>query len=62
MSAGQTYDVNNGFTNGANESGESMTFVVGHKFATGANETPSVTHPIAKRQVIVGIVVNSATP
>ena len=57
---GGTYNVNNGFTNGANYDIHSASLVVGHKFATGANEAPSVTHPVTnKRHAIVGWVIQA---
>ena len=54
---GGTYNANNGFTNGANYDIHSASLVVRHKFATGANEAPSVTHPVTnKRHAIVDLV------
>jgi hypothetical protein len=52
-----TYSVNNGFTEAVELSMTSADGVAGYKAATGANETPSVTHSNINRQVIVGLVV-----
>ncbi|MBN1391354.1 MAG: hypothetical protein JW947_00970, partial [Sedimentisphaerales bacterium] len=53
------YTVNNGFTKGYENDMASSTGTAGHKSATGASETPSVTHNSANRQVIIGFVVQS---
>ena len=56
-----TYTINNGFTEGIDQllSNGSATAETGHKAATGANETPSVTYvgQNFNRQVIIGLVV-----
>jgi hypothetical protein len=54
-----TYSVNNGFTEAVELSMTSADGVAGYKAATGANETPSVTHSNINRQVIVGLVVQT---
>jgi hypothetical protein len=54
-----TYSVNNGFTETVELSMVSADGVAGYKAATGANETPSVTHSNINRQVIAGIVVQA---
>jgi hypothetical protein len=54
-----TYSVNNGFTEGIEISIASADGVAGYKAATGANETPSVTHSNINRQAIVGLVVQA---
>jgi hypothetical protein len=54
-----TYSVNNSFTEAIELSMTSADGVAGYKVATGANETPSVTHSNANRQVIVGLVVQA---
>jgi hypothetical protein len=51
-----TYSVNNAFTEAIELSMTSADGVAGYKTATGANETPSVTHSNINRQVIVGLV------
>jgi hypothetical protein len=53
-----SYTVNNGFTEAVELSPSSADGVTGYKEASGANETPSVTHSNVNRQVIVGVVVN----
>jgi hypothetical protein len=60
--AGDVYTVNNGFTEGIEQVVNSTaTCVTGHKSATGADETPSVTHNNSpNRQVIIGFVVQAA--
>jgi type II secretory pathway pseudopilin PulG len=53
-----SYTLNNGFTEGADQTmGGTATGAAGHKSATGASETPSVTHSGSNRQVIIGFVV-----
>jgi hypothetical protein len=52
-----SYTVNNGFTEAIEMSPSSADGVAGYKAATGANETPSLTHSSVNRQVIVGLVV-----
>jgi hypothetical protein len=53
-----TYTTNNGFTKGVDFSVSNFDGVDGHKSATGANETPSVTHSTTTgRQSLVGFVV-----
>ena len=54
-----TYSVNNGFTEAIELSMTSADGVAGYKAATGANETPSVTHSNINRQAIVGLVVQA---
>jgi len=54
-----TYSTNNGFTEAIELTVESGDGVAGYKAATGANETPSITHSAANRQAIVGLVVQS---
>jgi len=51
------YTLNNGFTEAVENDMASSTGTAGYKFATGANETPSVTHSNPNRQVIIGFVV-----
>ncbi len=53
------YTVNNGFTEAIELDMASSTGVAGYKFASGANETPSVTNDNANRQVLIGFVVNA---
>ncbi len=57
-----SYTFNNGFTEGTDQSFSSSTGAAGHKSATGAAETPSVTHSGANRQVLIGFVVNGTPP
>ncbi|MHC4396769.1 MAG: DNRLRE domain-containing protein [Planctomycetota bacterium] len=52
-----TYSVNNGFTEGIEITISSADGVAGYKAATGANETPSITHSNVNRQVVIGFVV-----
>ncbi|MHC4737994.1 MAG: LamG-like jellyroll fold domain-containing protein, partial [Planctomycetota bacterium] len=54
-----TYSVNNGFTETVELTMTSADGVAGYKAATGANETPSVTHSNINRQAIVGLVVQA---
>jgi hypothetical protein len=54
-----TYSVNNGFTEAIELGMTSADGVAGYKAATGANETPSVTHSNINRQVIAGLVVQT---
>jgi hypothetical protein len=54
-----TYSVNNGFTEAIELGMTSADGVAGYKTATGANETPSVTHSNINRQAIVGLVVQA---
>jgi len=54
-----TYSVNNGFTEAVELGMTSADGVAGYKAATGANETPSVTHSNINRQAIVGLVVQA---
>ena len=54
-----TYSVNNSFTEGIEIDIASADAVAGYKAATGADETPSVTHSNINRQVIVGLVVQA---
>ena len=54
-----TYSVNNGFTEAIELSMTSADGVAGYKAATGANETPSVTHSDIIRQVIAALVVQA---
>ncbi len=56
-----SYTVNNGFTEGTEITVTSGDGVVGQKLATGANETPSITHSNANRQVVIGLVVNAGS-
>lgn len=56
------YTVNNGFTKGIETDAGSSTGAEGYKSATGANETPSVTHTTPNRQVIIGFVVQEFPP
>jgi hypothetical protein len=57
-----TYTLNNDFTQGTHESADSSTGVTGYKYATGSNETPSVTHTNVNRQALIGFVVQAASP
>jgi hypothetical protein len=52
-----TYSVNNGFTEGIEIDIASADAVDGYKAATGASETPSITHSNVNRQVVIGFVV-----
>jgi hypothetical protein len=52
-----TYSVNNGFTEGIEITISSADAVAGYKAATGADETPSITHSNVNRQVVIGFVV-----
>ncbi|MHC4739984.1 MAG: carbohydrate binding domain-containing protein [Planctomycetota bacterium] len=52
-----TYSVNNGFTEGIEIDIASADAVAGYKAATGAAETPSITHSNVNRQVVIGFVV-----
>jgi phage anti-repressor protein len=54
-----TYSVNNSFTEGIELSISSADAVAGYKAATGANETPSITHSNVNRQVVIGFVVQA---
>jgi hypothetical protein len=54
-----TYTVNNGFTEALELSPESGDGVVGYKEASGADETPSLTHSNVNRQVIIGLVIQA---
>ncbi len=54
------YTVNNGFTEAIELDMTTSTGVAGYKPATGANETPSVIHSGPNRQVIIGLVAQSA--
>jgi hypothetical protein len=54
-----TYTMNNGFTLGVNQSSASSTGGTGYKSATGASETPSVTHTNVNRQALIGFVVKT---
>jgi len=54
-----TYSVNNGFTEAIELSMTSADGVAGYKAATGANETPSITHSNVNRQVVIGFVVQA---
>ncbi|MFA5423481.1 MAG: hypothetical protein WC374_06440 [Phycisphaerae bacterium] len=53
------YTADNGFTKAVELDMSSSTGVSGYKFATGANETPSVTNSNLNRQVIIGFVIQS---
>ncbi len=53
------YTVNNGFTEAYEHDMASSTGTDGYKSATGADETPSVTHNSVNRQVIIGFVVQA---
>ncbi|MBN1392434.1 MAG: LamG domain-containing protein, partial [Sedimentisphaerales bacterium] len=54
-----SYTFNNSFTEGTDDTmGSTATGAAGYKSATGAYETPSVTHNNANRQVIIGFVVH----
>ena len=55
------YTMNNGFTEALEVAPGSADGVTGSKAATGANETPSVTHSAVNRQSVVGFVVRGAT-
>ncbi len=56
-----TYTVNNDFTEAVEHTMSSSDGVAGYKSATGATETPSVTHTTsANRQVLIGFVVRAA--
>lgn len=57
-----TYTVNNGFTQGTQQSSASSTGVTGYKSASGSDETPSVTHTNVNRQALIGFVVQAAPP
>ena len=57
-----TYSVNNGFTEAIELSPTSADGVAGYKLATGASETPSITHSNVNRQVVIGLVVQSGEP
>ncbi|MHC4738551.1 MAG: beta strand repeat-containing protein, partial [Planctomycetota bacterium] len=54
-----TYSVNNGFIEAIELSMTSADGVAGYKAATGANETPSITHSNVNRQVVIGFVVQA---
>ncbi|MHC4739491.1 MAG: beta strand repeat-containing protein, partial [Planctomycetota bacterium] len=54
-----TYSVNNGFTEAVELSIASADAVAGYKAATGASETPSITHSNVNRQVVIGFVVQA---
>jgi hypothetical protein len=55
-----TYTVNNGFTKGVEPSIKNADAVAGYKAATGASETPSVTHSTTNgRQSLIGLVVKA---
>jgi hypothetical protein len=54
-----TYSVNNGFTEGIEISIASADAIAGYKAATGAAETPSITHSNVNRQVVIGFVVQA---
>ncbi|MBN1995984.1 carbohydrate-binding protein [candidate division KSB1 bacterium] len=54
-----TYSTANGFTEAIELAISSSDGVAGYKSATGANETPSVTHSNVNRQSIVGLVVQA---
>jgi hypothetical protein len=54
------YTVNNSFSEAMEQDMASSTGTTGYKSATGADETPSVTHSGANRQVLIGFVVNGA--
>ncbi len=56
-----SYTVNNSFDEGNDQQfGSTATGVTGYKSAIGVNETPSVTHNNANRQVLIGFVVQAA--
>ncbi len=57
-----SYIMNNGFTEGIDQSAGSSTGATGYKSATGAAETPSVEHSGANRQALIGFVVQGASP
>ncbi|MFA5240260.1 MAG: cellulase family glycosylhydrolase, partial [Phycisphaerae bacterium] len=54
------YTFNNGFTKALEQDMTSSTGAAGYKFATGADETPSVTNSNVNRQAIIGLVVQAA--
>ena len=54
-----SYSVNNSFTKAIELTVDSGDGVCGYKSATGAAETPSITHSYANRQVIVGITIQA---
>jgi len=54
-----TYTVNNSFTKAIELTVDSGDGVCGYKPATGAAETPSITHSYANRQVIIGFTVQA---
>ncbi|MHC4363640.1 MAG: fibronectin type III domain-containing protein, partial [Planctomycetota bacterium] len=54
-----TYTCDNGFTEALEITVESGDGVAGYKAATGASETPQLTHSAVNRQVIVGFVVQA---
>jgi len=54
-----SYTVNNGFTEALELDMTSSDGVGGYKAATGANETPSLTHSNVNRHVIAGLVVQA---
>ncbi|HEV8486036.1 MAG TPA: fibronectin type III domain-containing protein [Blastocatellia bacterium] len=56
-----SYTLNNGFTEALEVAPGSADGVAGSKAATGANETPSVTHSAVNRQSVVGFVVRGGT-
>jgi len=56
-----SYTLQNGFIEGNDQSfGSTAAGITGHKFATGAAETPSAQHSGPNRQVIIGFVVKAA--
>jgi chitinase len=56
-----SYTLNNGFTEALELAPGSADGVAGSKAATGANETPSVTHSAVNRQSVIGFVVRGGT-
>jgi hypothetical protein len=54
------YSVNNGFNKAIELTMTSSDGVAGYKQASGANETPSITHDNVNRQVIIGFTVKVA--
>jgi len=54
-----TYTVNNSFTKAVELTVDSGDGVCSYKSATGAAETPSITHSYANRQVIIGFIVQA---
>jgi len=56
-----TYSLNNGFIKGVEVDVPSADGVSGYKYATGAYETPSITHSNSKRHTICAAVIRAAS-